>query len=136
MLLNDDEIKERIESPLNLLNRLRSSLNKSLNGTTNKTIHPSLPPKSEDIIDDLENKISNSSARSKAMGIMISAMDELKARLPEVEKPEKLAIIAHEMSKVISNQDTKATGHSTSQIIVYAPQVQSLESYEIIDVSE
>jgi hypothetical protein len=136
MLLSDDEIQERIESPLNLLNRLKSSLGKAINSHSFPQI-PSLPPKSSDIIDDLEDKISNSSVRSKAVGILNAAMDELKVRIPEVQKAEKLAAIATEMSKVISNQDNRNQGDKTlAQIIVYAPQVQNIENYEIVDIAE
>jgi len=134
MILNDEEIKERIESPLNLLNRLRSAITPH-NSSTQQS--PCLPPKSSDIIEDLEDKIANTTMRSKAVGILNAAMDELKVRIPEVQKPEKLAAIAAEMSKVISNQDNRGQGDKQlSQIIVYAPQVQSLENYEIIDVGE
>lgn len=136
MLLNDDEIQERIESPLNLLNRLKSSLGKAISPHQAPHI-PSIPPKSSDIIDDLENKISNSSVRSKAVGILNAAMDELKNRIPEVHKPEKLAAIATEMSKVISNQDNRNQGDKAqAQIIVYAPRVQNIENYQILDVAE
>jgi hypothetical protein len=135
MILNDDEVKERIESPLNLLNRLRSSLGH----VTHKhgTSVPALPPKADEIIDNLDDKINNSAARTQAMDIMLSAMTELKAKLPQVEKPERLATIAHEMSKIITHQDTVRGGSQyNSQIIVYAPQVQKLDDYEIIDVVE
>lgn len=133
MILNDQEIKERIESPLNLLNRLKTSLNKI---TTNTPISPCLPPKSSDIIDNLEDKINNASAKSKALSIMVEAMDELKLRLGEVQKPERLASIASEMSKIISHQDAKDGDKSLSQIIIYAPQVQNIDSYDVIDVVE
>lgn len=133
MILNDDEIQERIESPLNLLNRLKSSLNKSIS----KVPSLPLPPKSDEIIDNLEDKIANSTTRSKAVGILNSAMDELKARLPEIQKPERLAAIAADMAKVISHQDTKNTGDkSLGQIIVYAPSVLSIENYEVVEVNE
>jgi hypothetical protein len=140
MLLNDDEIKERIESPLNLLNRLRTSLDR-LSSPVPRPTHsqiPSLPPSASDIIPDLEDKIANNSTRSKAVGILNSAMDELSKRIPEVQKPEKLAQIAAEMSKVVSQQDSKNTGDSfkTAQIIVYAPQVQNIENYEVVEVTE
>lgn len=132
MILSDDEIKERIESPLNLLNRLKTSLSRATHPTS-----PSLPPKAEDIVSDLEDKIKNNSARSKANSIMLSAMTELEKRIPEVQKPEKLAQIASEMSRVISNHDAKpSSGNITSQIIVYAPQIQSLDNFDIIDVAE
>lgn len=136
MILSDDEVKERIESPLNLLNRLKSSLSNAAKIGVHSHI-PCLPPKSSDIIENLEDKIKNSSARTKAMGIMTSAMDELQRKLPEVQKPEKLAEIAHQMSKIISSQDSSGASSSIhSQIIVYAPQVQNIDNYEIIDINE
>lgn len=135
MILSDDEIQERIESPLNLLNRLRSTVDRRPN--SHPTQHPSLPPSSSDIIPDLEDKIKNSSTRAKATGIMHAAMDELKLRMPEVQKPERLAQIATEMSKVLANQEANGgkTG-ITSQIIIYAPQIQPLDNFDIIDVTE
>lgn len=136
MILTDEDIQERIESPLNLLNRLKSSLTKATTPHPSSGI-PSLPPKASDIVDDLEDKIKNSSARTKAMSIMVAAMDELKLKLPEVQKPEKLAQIASEMNKIISAHDNKQGGGiSNSQIIVYAPQVQRLSNFDIIDVAE
>lgn len=133
MILTDEEIKDRIESPLNLLNRLRSTTG----GKSVHSQHPALPPKSGDIISNLEDKIANSGTRSKAASIMSAAMDELRARLPEVQRPEKLAQIAREMSQVVSNHDNKPnTGNSIGQIIVYAPQVQPLDNFDIVDVVE
>jgi hypothetical protein len=136
MILPDDEIKERIESPLNLLNRLKTSLNRTSGGLPSTPI-PGIPPTSDEIIDNLEDKIAHNGTRSKAAKILNSAMDELGKRIPEVQKPEKLAQIAREMSQVISNHDAKGTGgEKLSQIIVYAPQIQSLDNFEIIDVNE
>jgi hypothetical protein len=134
MILSDDEIQQRIESPLNLLNRLKTAVNRRPSSQSHQ--HPALPPTAEDIVEDLEDKIKNASMRSKAVNILNSAMDELGKRLPEIQKPERLAQIAREMSQVVSNQDNKPqTGH-TSKIIIYAPQVQSLDSFDIIDVVE
>lgn len=137
MILNDDEIQERIESPLNLLNRLRTSLNRTIAPHTPAIIPTLPPPKSSDIIEDLEEKIQSSSVRSKAVGIMTAAMDELKIRIPDVQKPEKLAAIAAEMAKVVSHQDNRNQGkEELARIVVYAPQVQNIQNYDIIDVSE
>lgn len=145
MILSDDEIRERIESPLNLLNRLKTSLNRTIAPGFAGQIAPHTPvsipslpaPSSSDIIEDLEDKISKSTVRSKAVGIMTAAMDELRARIPEVQKPEKLAAIAAEMAKVVSHQDNRNQGDKQlSQIIVYAPQVQNIDNYEVIDVVE
>jgi hypothetical protein len=143
MILNDDEIQQRIESPINLLNRLRKTSTPK-NGSIlpqssgNIPVHiPTLPPKAEDIIGDLEDKIVNATARSKAMTIMVTAMNELQHRLPEVQKPETLSNIAQQMSKVIANHDAnKPSTNNMSQIIVYAPQIQKLEDYEVIDIKE
>ena len=135
MILTDDEIQERIESPLNLLNRLKSQLGTQRHHPTSQI--PSLPPTSSDIIEDLEDKIANTTTRSKAVGILNSAMDELSKRIPEVQKPEKLAQIAAEMSKVVSQQDNRNQGNKPlSQIIVYAPQMQQISNYDIVDVAE
>jgi len=130
MILSDDEIKERIESPLNLLNRLRTAIR--------PPNIPSLPPKAEDIVADLDDKLKNTSARNKANSIMLAAMGELENRIPEIHKPETLAKIAYDMSRVVSSHDDARRNHGTinSQIIVYAPQVQKIEDFDIIDVVE
>lgn len=137
MLLNDDEIKERIESPLNLLNRLKSSLSKTSN-SPHSSQSPCIPPTASELIPDLEEKITNSTAKAKAMSLMVSAIDELKTKIHDVHKPETLSQIAVNMSRVIAAQEQVKFNHATvsSQIIVYAPQVQSLDNFEIIDVAE
>jgi hypothetical protein len=134
MLLTDNEVNGRIESPLNLMNRLRLASHSSKSDTQR---HPSLPPSSNEIIEDLEDKIKYGSIRSKAKNIMISAMDELATRLPEVQKPERLAAIAAEMGKVISSTQIKVDESSrNAQIIIYAPQIQTEEHFETIIVNE
>jgi len=131
MILDEIEVKERLESPLNLLNRL-----KDLTNSHRKTSIPSLPPDSS-IIEDLNEKIAFGSIKSKAAGIMSSALDELKQRLPEVIKPKELASIAETMSKVVSTQEGKNGDNNTKigQIVIYCPQVVSETGYDVIDVS-
>lgn len=137
MLLNDDEIAERIESPLNLLNRLRTTLNR-ISPNPHPAKIPCLPPKAEDIISDLNEKLVNSTAKNKATSIMLAAMDELSTRISETKTPEKLADIAYNMRRIVSSEEQTRHNHSetTAQIIIYAPQVQKIEDYEIIDVTE
>ena len=131
MLLPENELRERLESPSNLLNRLKSITNPHASNI------PSLPPKSGDIIDDLEDKISIGSIKSKASSIMAAAMDELKTRLPEVHKPERLASIAAEMGKVINNIEAKPQAENrTAQIIIYAPQIVSEDTFNVVDLSD
>jgi hypothetical protein len=132
MLLTDEEIQERMESPLNLLNRLRTTV---ANVTQGNGTPVTMPPKAADLIDDLDSKVNNT--RVKAHGILNATMDELRKRIPEVQKPEKLAQIAAEMSKVISHQENKNQGASLAgQIIIYAPSMQKIENYDIVDVPE
>lgn len=128
MILSDEEIQERLESPINLMNRLRE-LNKGNSAVV------SLPPKSEDIIPNIDEKLNDS--RTKAHSILNATMDELRRRLPEVQKAEKLATIAKEMSMVIAQQDNRNQGSiQAGQIIVYAPTMVPIENFEVIDVEE
>lgn len=120
MLLNDEEIQERLESPLNLLNRLRNVT--SPKGNTSGI--PSLPPTSKDLDLDkeIDTKIAVGKLRETAAGVMATALNELRVQMPNVQKPEKLAQIATEMNKILNNTSDKDKPAS-SQIIVYAPQV-------------
>ncbi len=103
MILTDEQVQEKIESPLNLLNRLRK--------TTEIKI-PSLPaPKSSDLIPDLDDKVKHGTIRSKAADIMHAALGELALSVTSV-KPEKLAQIIREMNQVVTsreNQDRDVT---------------------------
>jgi hypothetical protein len=130
MLLEESEIRERIDSPLNLLNRLRSAT---------RSQSPCLPPSSDEIIGDLQEKIAFGSVKAKATKIMSEALDELTLRLPEVTKPKELASIAETMNKVVSAHNAGNNGNGDikiGQVIIYAPQVQSEDKYDVIDVSK
>jgi len=130
MLLTDNEIRERMDSPLNLLNRLRTAVDRT-------SVSPCLPPTSSDIIEDLEEKVAFGSIKSKANSIISSALDELKTRLPEVHKPEKLAQIAAEMSKVINGTKVNIEDNrKIAQVVIYAPQLLTEEAFEVIEVNE
>lgn len=116
MLLTDDEIQERIDSPMNLLNRLKKA-------TTAKPEIPSMPsPNTKDLGIDVEGKIDQSKLRDRAARVMSSALKELEIQLPNVQKPEKLAQIATEMNKVLNSTNDKDK-NPAAQIIVYAPQM-------------
>ena len=135
MILNDIEITERMESPLNLLSRLKSITG---NSSSKHNSIPSLPPSASDVIEDLEEKLAYGSIKSKASGIMIAAMDELRLRMPEVQKPEQLAKIAAEMSKVVNAEvkDNNRDGLNKPQFILYAPQFNNENHYDTIYARE
>lgn len=132
MILNESEVTERMESPLNLLNRLRSASSHKSNAI------PSLPPQASEVIDDLEDKLKHGSIRSKAAGIMIAAMDELSSRIPEVQKAEQLARIAESMSKVVNakNENDNKDKLNQPQFHVFAPQFNYENHYETIHARE
>jgi len=134
MILNEIEVTERMSSPMNLLNRLKSATNKQHSQNTIL----SLPPSSSEIIDDLEDKLKFGSIKSKAAGIMIAAMDELKVKLPEVHKPEQLAKIAESMGKIVNAEieNNKNDNSNRPQFHIYAPQFHNEEHYETIYARE
>lgn len=127
MILSDEEVQERVQSPLNLLNRLRS--------VTSQANSPCMPPKASDLIPDLEDKIAIKDVRKQAAAIMSKALTELDSRLPEVHKPEKVAQIAAEMNKILMTRDEKDE-KKIAQIIVYAPQIVQESTFETIVVNE
>jgi hypothetical protein len=132
MLLTEEELKERMESPLNLLNRLRQET--SPHGSS-KIV--SLPPTASEVIENLEDKIKHGTAKSKAVALLISAMDELKERLPEVQKPEKLAAIAASMAKVVDSGSIKIEDNrKQAQIIIYSPRFSKETDYEVVNSTE
>jgi len=129
MILNDKEIQETMESPINLMNRLKN--------VTTPSRHPSLPPTADELIDNLEDKINESgSLKSKAASIMKSAMTELEIRIREVHKPERLASIVAEMNKVVHAAADKGESVKGAQVIIYAPVLRTEEQFEVITVNE
>jgi hypothetical protein len=134
MILNETEVTERMNSPLNLLNRLRSA-------SKSKSEHHniiSIPPTSSEVIENLEDKLAYGSIKSKAANIMIAAMDELKLRLPEISKPESLARVAESMSKVVNAESINNNKDKLNapQFHLYAPQFHTEEHYETIYARE
>jgi hypothetical protein len=127
MLLTDEEIASRIESPMNLLNRLR---------TATKAVSPSLPsPKAKDIISDLDDKLVGN-ARQQAAGILDLTLKELRQRIPDIQKPEKLAQIADQMNKILTSRPEKENEKNGPSIIVYAPSVVSESHFETVILKE
>ena len=129
MLLTDEENQERLESPMNLLNRLKTA-------TTPKTGIPTMPPvTSEDIKLDIPGKLAANGLRDTAARVMGKALKELEVQLPNVQKPEKLAQIATEMNKVLNATQDKDK-NPPAQIIVYAPQVIQENYFQELTLKE
>lgn len=137
MIMNTEDVDARLGSPDNLINRLRGSVSgsrsvvslpaESIAGSTSVT---SLPPPVDDLIDDIEDKFNNSRALSGAAKVMAESISLLRDRLPDVDRPEKLARIASDMSKIINNENDKNASQKTfNQVIVYKPILVSESSF-------
>lgn len=132
MVLDDIEVTDRIDSPDNLVNRLRALTRpaKSLNN-----LIPTLPPTADDVISNLDEKLSGGSIKSKASKILLDAMNALEQNIESIDKPEKLARVAESMNKIIeAHTPKKETGPLAAQIIIYSPTPREEKEYPIIDV--
>lgn len=133
MILDEQEVTARFESPLNLLNRLRAGLTPH----STKVEIPSIPPTAEKIVQDLDEKLRFGGLKGKAAGIMVDCLDELKSRITEVVKPTQLAQVAETMNKIINAEDkNKNQTVEPPQYIIYAPQFRDERTFEILKVNE
>jgi len=135
MILEETEAIERFESPLNLLNRLKSELRTPHRNASSANIVSQVLT-STDIIPNLDEKLSQGSLKSKAASIMNSALDELQIKLVDIQRPKELANIVESMSRVITAQNEKIEADNRPQILIYAPSQVSEEHFETIYVKE
>lgn len=131
MLLDEKEAIERFESPLNLLNRLKSNLSK-------KTAIVSIPPRSSEIVENLEEKLKAAGLKTKAAVIMGECLDQLRNKVAEVDKPSQLAQVAETMNKIITaeNKNKKDDDTNKPQFVVYSPTFINEDHFETIYVKE
>jgi len=134
MILNETEAKERFESPLNLLNRLRTSLS----SPKDRSSIVSIPPTAESIIENLDEKVKAAGLKTKAAGIMSDCLDEIKNRIAEIQKPTQLAAVAETMHKIVNAEDKnkKDDLQNQPQFVVYSPTFIKEDHFETIYVRE
>ncbi len=186
MLLTDDELNERLDSPKNLMNRLKGiSDRKSFVEVLPMSVGnkgPLVPDRVKELLGviaiqsdetqeevaeafgvsqglisqvsrgldntrvsadikasidaaKLERKEKTNEAHDEALDLLVGCLKTLKPQLGSIEKPEKLAKIATDMSKIISNvskKDDDAKVNNT-QVIIYAPGLMSESAYETIE---
>lgn len=134
MILEESEVLQRLESPLNLLNRLK----RETTSNRNHNIIPSLPPSASDVIEDLEEKLKANSIKQKAGSILLATLSQLESRIPEIDKAESLSRVAESMNKIVSSENEKAAngkGNKIGQIIIYAPEMMREDQFNVIDIS-
>jgi hypothetical protein len=133
MILTEEEVTARYESPANLLNRLKTATSSRHNN-----IIPSLPPTANDVIEDLEDKLKGNSIKQKANTILLATLNELELRIPAIDKPESLSRVAESMNKIVSTENEKngnGKGNRIGQIIIYAPEMMREDQFNVIDIS-
>ena len=143
--MRDDEIESRLNHPDNLVNRLNRLTDKNSAGLfgierSKPAGITSLPPSIDKLVDNLGSKLVKSRIEAGAEEVLNTAIEQLKYRIGDVDKPEKLSRIATDMSKIISevhegNQSRKY-GTGNQQVIVYKPMVLSESSLQIVHVNE
>jgi len=148
MILETEEINERLSSPLNLLNRLRK-----LTSVENKIVslppseqnsqsrsdvrHPSFPPSVDELVDNIEDKLATQKCYSGAKEVLASSISRLKERLEEVDSPVQLSRIATDMGRIVNGFDeSKKSTPSVSIPIIYRPVMLTEQSFQVIQVNE
>lgn len=143
MLLSDSEVTTRLESPENLINRLKQKMRAV--GIQSAVLPPhertkasvvTAPPSIDELVDNIDGKLALTSLQDKAVEIMRKSMDELSVRLNEVTRPEKLANIAADMGRLVQNVREQRNQTNNIQVMVYAPQLRTEESFDVIDLKD
>lgn len=158
MILTQAEVDNRLSSPNNLINQLRTRLNSA--GRINSIIQNSenirIPeivkssetsrnqkftsdefiPNLDELIPDSNDKLAIGLAKTKAVNVMNSSLDELQTRIGDVDSPKQLATIAKDMSSIINGLTPEGDGLIKNQVIIYKPIVVNESHYETIAVLE
>lgn len=142
MLLDEKEVAARLESPLNLMNRLRRQTSNgvaifNVPSVSEGASSPLLPPKAEDLMSDIDDKIKGGAIQKKALAVLDASLSELEASVGDI-KPERLAGVASEMSKIILNvrESNRSDSGERVQVLVYAPQIAARDTFEAIQVGD
>lgn len=154
MLMNATDIKDRINSPSNLINRLdsiRGSSSKSsgmnIFGVGEKESSAVIIPEivgdinreeiSQEVIDAVEDELKLGLVKSSARAVLGKTLDLLSERLPDVDKPKDLSRIATDMSRIIDTFTPKDENQGfKQQVIIYRPAVNHIGTYQEMHVNE
>ena len=145
MILDAEIVKERLDSPDNLMNQLNSfRQTKPSNGLFNPNMRQpvstgisSVPPNIDDLVDSVDDKIKLHSIKGKAVDVLDKSLTALSGRINEVDKPGQIAEIAEKMSRIINGKDnSKDAGRVQQQLIVWQPILVQENHYEHIEIAE
>lgn len=155
MIIPNDKAVERLNSPLNLINRLRKHETgvDSLDIFKTPAVRPDIgngeDSESDDkadsaisidkLIRDADSQIQLASAHDKAVRLMNQAIDEMTLRVTEV-KPEKLPAILTAASKLVTDlrreqlEAAKVSGQKAVHLHFYTPTQKTIDQYDVIEV--
>lgn len=148
MLLKDEEVTARLESPNNLLNRLNritarndnpmSIFKPSDSNDESSAVLGGESIETDDIdklVEDNAKKIKMGIVKARALDVLHDALGELGNRLGETAKVRDLATIAKDMNSILTAEDNKKN-NINQQVVIYKPVVNDISKYETLVVNE
>jgi hypothetical protein len=149
VLLNQVETEARLNSPSNLMTRLRLLKNTTKDislftgGVVNNSCSnsepssPSLPQSAEQVTAELEEQIKDGLIKSTARKVLGDSLELLSIRLPEIDKARDLSRVATDMGRIINDLTPKQEeNHNHQQVIIYRPVINQESHYQSVHVSE
>lgn len=136
MLLNTEQLNNRLDSPNNLINRLRHNKSNGIElfGAVSKSSRAELIipvlPSSE--LDEVEREIKNGLVKSKAREILGDSLNYLHRELPNVDSSRELSNIAQSMSKIIESFEPKKDSHTPGNLVIWKPVMVNENHYESV----
>jgi hypothetical protein len=122
-VITEEEVIRRVESPMNLFNRLRSTTKKD-------TQIVSIPaPKSDELIPNLDDKIGVMNSKSKALLVMNKVLTRLDSEIECIES-KKLPSVVRDMASAIRALEPESTEKSNNvQFVIYQPTMMKETDY-------
>lgn len=133
-VLSDEDVIKRVESPMNLINRLRSTTKKE-----NLIVSIPVPPKANDIISNLDEKVTLGSSKTRALSVMNRVLGRLDDETTIANiKVERLPAIVAQMATAIKGlEPEKDKEDNRVQFVIYSPTIMKESDYgDFIEVKE
>ena len=129
MILDTNDVNERLQSPRNLINQLavRQPQSRGLDLFTG--------PRSDELIPDVVDRIKESAVKTAALDVLHDSLINLKMRVSEIDRAKDLSVVALNMKRILTDDDSKSKS-GPQQIIVYKPIMNEITHYETITVSD
>jgi len=152
MILSDAEVITRLNSPLNLINRLNRSstgmeiFRPSSNITNDESVSPAAissfmngmlgtDSDLDEVIPDNAAKIKLGLVKAKALEVLHDSLETLHGRLTEVNKAKDLSTIARDMKHILIDDENDSRKGITN-IVVYKTITNEISKYDTVIVSE